>query len=74
MALLGVKGEKISYTSDYFDQLNMYCVKMIKDGNAYADDTDQETVRSFPFLSLPSLFLLSDHFLLYTNLMCRTYR
>ena len=45
LALLGVKGEKVTYTSDYFDQLHQYCVTMIQEGNAYADDTVQEVVR-----------------------------
>jgi len=45
LALLGIKADATSYTSDYFDQLQQYCVEMIKRGKAYADDTDQETVR-----------------------------
>ncbi|KAK4048540.1 glutamate--tRNA ligase [Microbotryomycetes sp. JL201] len=45
LALLGLKPDAQSYTSDYFDQLHIYCVQMIKDGNAYADDTEQEKMR-----------------------------
>lgn len=44
LALLGIKGDRVSYTSDYFDQLHIFCVQMIKDGKAYADDTEQEKV------------------------------
>ena len=43
--LLGIKPDKVSYTSDYFKQLYKYCVQMLEEGTAYADDTDQETMR-----------------------------
>ncbi|KAJ5374011.1 Glutamyl-tRNA synthetase class Ib archaeal/eukaryotic cytosolic [Penicillium concentricum] len=33
-----------NYASDYFDQLNDYCLQIIKSGKAYADDTDKETI------------------------------
>ena len=42
---MGIKPDKTSYTSDYFQTLYEYCVRMIKEGNAYADDTDQKTMR-----------------------------
>ena len=42
--LLGIKPDKVSYTSDYFQQIYEYCVKMIKEGKAYADDTDADTM------------------------------
>lgn len=42
---LGLKYEKVSYTSQYFDLLEDYCVKLIKMGKAYADDTDVDTMR-----------------------------
>ncbi|TNY17169.1 glutamate-tRNA ligase [Rhodotorula diobovata] len=45
LALLGIKADATSYTSDYFDQLQQYCVQMIKLGKAYADDTEQEVMR-----------------------------
>lgn len=41
---MGISPDKTSYSSDYFDQLYDYCVQIIKDGNAYADDTDKETM------------------------------
>jgi glutamyl-tRNA synthetase len=39
VALLGIKPDKISYTSDYFDEIDRYCTQIIKDGKAFADDT-----------------------------------
>lgn len=55
LALIGVKPDKTSFTSDYFDELYDYCVRMIKEGNAYADDTDQETMREQRFNGIPSI-------------------
>ncbi|KAJ4988620.1 glutamyl-tRNA synthetase [Stagonosporopsis vannaccii] len=45
-ALLGIKPDQVSYTSDYFDELYERAVQMIKDGLAYADDTAQEKMRA----------------------------
>jgi glutamyl-tRNA synthetase len=45
LALIGIKPDKTSYTSDYLETLYQYCIRMIKEGHAYADDTDQETMR-----------------------------
>lgn len=45
LALIGIKPDKTSYTSDYFETLCQYCIRMIKEGHAYADDTDLETMR-----------------------------
>ncbi|KAF2496671.1 glutamyl-tRNA synthetase [Lophium mytilinum] len=45
LALMGIKADKTSHTSDYFQELYEYCVQIIKDGNAYADDTLQEKMR-----------------------------
>jgi len=44
-SLLGVKPDQVTYTSDYFQDLYDRCVQMIKDGNAYADNTPQEQLR-----------------------------
>lgn len=49
---MGVHGDTVTHTSDYFDQLYELCVKLIKDGKAYADDTEQEQVRLLPFSQL----------------------
>ncbi|KAJ5104680.1 Glutamyl/glutaminyl-tRNA synthetase class Ib [Penicillium alfredii] len=54
LALMGIKPNKMTYTSDYFDELYDYCVQMIKDGNAYADDTDKETMAAQRMDGLPS--------------------
>nr|CRX79100.1 hypothetical protein ls5930a1_00145 [Leucosporidium scottii] len=54
LALLGVKADATSYTSDYFDQLHIFCVQLIKQGDAYADDTEQELMRSQRMEGLPS--------------------
>ncbi|KAK3942573.1 putative glutamate--tRNA ligase, cytoplasmic [Diplogelasinospora grovesii] len=45
LALMGVKPDKVSFTSDYFDYLYETCIRLIKEGHAYADDTDMETMR-----------------------------
>ena len=44
LALMGIKPDKLSYTSDYFDELYEHGLQMIRDGNAYADDTDKDTM------------------------------
>lgn len=46
LALMGITPDKTSYSSDYFDELHQYAVQIIKDGNAYADDTEKETMAS----------------------------
>ncbi|RDW93126.1 glutamate--tRNA ligase GUS1 [Aspergillus mulundensis] len=46
LALMGIKPDRTSFSSDYFDELYQYAVQIIKDGNAYADDTDKETMAS----------------------------
>lgn len=51
--MLGVKGDQVTHTSDYFDELQRLCIRMIEEGNAYADDTEQEKVRSSS--SLPTI-------------------
>ncbi|KAI7679872.1 glutamyl-tRNA synthetase-like protein, partial [Hortaea werneckii] len=43
--LLGVKPDQITYTSDYFQDLYERAIQMIKDGNAYADNTPQEQLQ-----------------------------
>lgn len=44
-ALLGIKPDSVSYTSDWFDELYEQCVQMLKNGLAYADDTEQMKMR-----------------------------
>ncbi|KAI0029739.1 glutamate-tRNA ligase [Vararia minispora EC-137] len=45
LALMGIQGDKVSHTSDYFDHLYDLAIQMIKSGNAYADDTEQAQMR-----------------------------
>ena len=45
MKLLGVKWDQFTHTSDHFDKLLDYCVRMIKEGRAYADDTEPEEMK-----------------------------
>ncbi|KAF2091137.1 glutamyl-tRNA synthetase-like protein [Saccharata proteae CBS 121410] len=54
LALMGITPDKTSYTSDYFNELYDYCVQMIKEGTAYADDTEQEQMRKERMDGLPS--------------------
>lgn len=55
LTLLGVKGDRLTYTSDYFDQLIDFAFKLIDLGLAYADDTPQEVMRQNRFSGLPSI-------------------
>ncbi|KAI1912306.1 glutamate--tRNA ligase [Ophidiomyces ophidiicola] len=41
LSLLGVTPDRISFSSDYFQEMYEYCVQIIRDGKAYADDTEQ---------------------------------
>jgi len=43
--LLDIHGDQVTHTSDHFDELYELAVKLIKDGNAYTDDTEQAQVR-----------------------------
>ncbi|MCJ1482755.1 hypothetical protein MMC06_002921 [Schaereria dolodes] len=45
LALMGIKPDKTSYSSDYFQEMYDSCVKMLKERKAYADDTEQEIMR-----------------------------
>ncbi|KAK4040831.1 tRNA synthetases class I, catalytic domain-containing protein [Parachaetomium inaequale] len=54
LALMGIKPDALSYTSDYFDYLYDMCIRLIKEGHAYADDTDQETMRDERFKGIAS--------------------
>ncbi|KAK4103989.1 hypothetical protein N658DRAFT_514005 [Parathielavia hyrcaniae] len=52
--LLGIKPDRVTYTSDYFQQLYEICERMIADGNAYADDTDPDVQKEDRLNRLPS--------------------
>ncbi|KAJ3158905.1 hypothetical protein HK101_001208 [Irineochytrium annulatum] len=45
LALLGIKPDVVSYTSNHFDKLYELAVKLIKKGLAFCDDTAQEQMR-----------------------------
>lgn len=45
LKLLGIVGDKLTYTSDHFDRLYEEAIKLIKLGKAYCDDTPQEQMR-----------------------------
>jgi len=44
LKLLGIFPDEITYTSDHFDELYQYAIKIIEKGSAYVDDTDVVTV------------------------------
>ena len=46
LRLLGIKGDRITYSSDYFQEMYDLAVKMIKEGKAYCDDTPLEKMRA----------------------------
>ncbi|TID15767.1 hypothetical protein CANINC_004296 [Pichia inconspicua] len=46
LELLGIKGDLITYSSDYFDKMYELAVQMIKEGKAYCDDTPLEQMRA----------------------------
>ncbi|KAG0685372.1 glutamate--tRNA ligase [Kluyveromyces marxianus] len=54
LELLGIKGDRITYSSDYFQEMYDYCVQMIKDGKAYCDDTPSERMREERSEGIPS--------------------
>lgn len=51
---MGIRPDKTSYSSDYFQEMYDYCVHILKIGKAYADDTAQEEMRDQRMKGLPS--------------------
>ncbi|CED84167.1 glutamate-trna ligase [Phaffia rhodozyma] len=45
LELLGIKFDSVSHTSDHFDLLHSLAIQLIKEGNAYCDDTPQLQMR-----------------------------
>jgi len=45
LASLGVKGDVLTYTSDYIGVIQGYALRMIANGEAYMDDTPQEQMK-----------------------------
>ncbi|PGH18885.1 glutamate-tRNA ligase [Polytolypa hystricis UAMH7299] len=54
LSLLGIAPDRISYSSDYFQEMYHLCVKIISDGKAYADDTEKETMQKERFDGIAS--------------------
>ena len=54
IALLGIKPDKISYTSDFFDEIDKYCTKIIEAGKAFADDTPGDVMSTMRMAREPS--------------------
>lgn len=45
LEMLDIKPDRWSHTSDHFDTILEMCERLIKEGKAYVDDTDSETMR-----------------------------
>uniref|UniRef100_A0A915N484 Glutamyl/glutaminyl-tRNA synthetase class Ib catalytic domain-containing protein n=1 Tax=Meloidogyne javanica TaxID=6303 RepID=A0A915N484_MELJA len=45
LKMLKIQPDQLTRTSDHFDLLINYCEQLLKDGKAYVDDTDSETMR-----------------------------
>ena len=43
--MLGIKPDKFTHTSDHFDRIQELCEWMLREGKAYADDTDPEQMK-----------------------------
>lgn len=45
LEMLEIKPDLFTHTSQYFDLMLEYCEKLMKEGKAYVDDTDPETMK-----------------------------
>lgn len=45
LSLMGIIPDRMSFSSDYFRQMYDLCVQLIKNGKAYADDTEKEAMQ-----------------------------
>nr|KAJ3422561.1 hypothetical protein HK105_007543 [Polyrhizophydium stewartii] len=54
IGMLGVSSDRVTHTSDYFDQIYDEAIRIIKLGKAYVDDTDQDTMRAERFDGIES--------------------
>ncbi len=39
---MGIQGDRVTHTSDYFHHLDEQSIRLITMGKAYADDTEQQ--------------------------------
>ena len=46
VAMLDIKPDMFTHTSQYFDLMLSYCEKLIKEGKAYVDDTEAELMKT----------------------------
>lgn len=46
VAMLDIKPDMFTHTSQYFDLMLEYCEKLLKEGRAYVDDTDAELMKT----------------------------
>ena len=44
LELMDVRPDRTTHTSDYFQELHDWCIQIITEGNAYADDSDKEQI------------------------------
>lgn len=54
LKLMDIEYVQVTHTSDYFQELYDIAEQMIRDGNAYADDTDPEVQKADRMKRLPS--------------------
>ncbi|TDL29172.1 glutamate-tRNA ligase [Rickenella mellea] len=54
LAALGIRGDRITHTSDHFDKLYECALQMINTGNAYTDDTEREQMQKERMDGIPS--------------------
>lgn len=46
VAMLHIKPDQFTYTSDHFETIMKYAEKLIKEGKAYVDDTPAEQMKA----------------------------
>lgn len=56
ISMLNIDVDKITHTSDYFDEILEFAIKLIKDGNAYMDCTDAGEMKEQRANKIPSSY------------------
>lgn len=46
LEMLQVKPDMFTHTSQYFDLMLEYCERLLREGKAYVDNTDPETMKT----------------------------